>query len=183
MAPIVHTTRRTQSSPRGGMSLAFAGLLAAFVMGSCTDELPEEIPPSAADSPQVSEQPQSGLLPLPAIMRGLERDMAAVDAGLWMEDSRTVAEAAHRVAEHPSTTLEYREAIQGELGDRFPTFVEYDQGVHDAARFLAERAESGAPVAELLELQHEVARGCVGCHTDFRSRLQPAMDRLRSNQP
>ena len=183
MAPIAHTTQRILSGPRGGTSLAFAGLLVAFMMSSCTDELPEEAETTSADSPQVHTETQPDQLPLPDIMRGLERDMAAVGAGLWMEDPQAVAAAARRVAEHPSTTLEYRQAIQEELGDHFPTFVEYDQEVHNAARFLAERAEAGAPIAELLGLRHEVARGCVGCHTGFRSRLQPTMDRLRSNDP
>jgi hypothetical protein len=182
MVPMTKTFRRALFSPRSGAGAAFAGLLVAFAIGSCTDEIPEEAE-ATADSPQVQTGPQPDQLPLPALMRGLERDMAAVAAGLWMEDPRAVAEAAQRVAEHPSTTLEYRQAIQEALGDHFPTFVEYDQEVHHAARVLGERAEAGAPIAELLGLQHEVARGCVGCHTDFRNRLEPAMDRLRSGGP
>lgn len=174
------TLRYSRSNLPGGAAATFAGLLLAFVVGSCGDEPSEETHPSAADSLRVPGQPQPDQLPLPAIMRGLERDMAAVDAGLWMENPQAVAAAARRVAEHPSVTLEYRQAIQDELGDEFPAFVAYDQEVHDAARLVAERAEAGVPIAELLESQHAVARGCVGCHTDFRSRLQPAMDRLRS---
>ncbi len=182
MVPMTKTFRRALFSPRTGAWAAFAGLLVAFAIGSCTDEIPEEAE-ATADSPQVQTGPQPDQLPLPALMRGLERDMGAVAAGLWMEDPRAVAGAAHRVAEHPSTTLEYRQAIQEALGDHFPTFAEYDQEVHDAARVLAARAEAGAPIAELLELRHEVARGCVSCHTAYRSRLQPAMDPLRSDEP
>ena len=183
MAPMTKTIRRTLSGPRGRTSLAFSGLLLAFALGSCAEEVAEEAGTLAVDSPQVQTEPQPDQLPLPDIMQDLERDMAAVAAGLWMEDPQAVAAAARRVAEHPSTTLEYRQAIQEELGDHFPTFVGYDQEVHDAARLLAERAEAGAPIAELLELRHEAARGCVGCHTAYRSRLQPAMDRLRSDEP
>ncbi len=183
MASMTKTIRRTLSGPHGRTSLAFAGLLVIFALGSCAEEMAEEAATLGADSPQVHTETQPDQLPLPDIMRGLERDMAAVAAGLWIEDPQAVAAAARRVAEHPSTTLEYRQAIQEELGDHFPTFVEYDQEVHNAARFLAERAEAGAPIAELLGLRHEVARGCVGCHTGFRSRLQPTMDRLRSNDP
>ena len=175
--------RDTRTGLRRGAAATFAGLYLAFVAGSCVDEPSEETRPPAADSPQMPAQPQPDQLPLPAIMRGLERDMAAVDAGLWMENPQAVAAAARRVAEHPSVTLEYREAIQEALGDEFPAFVAYDQEVHDAAQLVAERAEAGAPIAELLEFQHEVARGCVGCHTEFRTRLQPAMDRLRSQEP
>jgi hypothetical protein len=183
MAPMTQRFRRTLFNPRGGTSGAFAGLLVAFVIGSCADGPAEEAETPTLDSPQVQEGTEPNQLPLPALMRGLERDMAAVGTGLWMEDPQAVAEAAHRVAEHPSTTLEYRQAIQEALGDQFPAFVEYDQAVHHSARLLAERAEAGAAIGELLELQHEVARGCVGCHTAFRSRLQPAMDRLRSDEP
>jgi hypothetical protein len=183
MAPMTRTYRRALFSPRSGAWTACAGLLVAFAIGSCTDGIPEAAEAPTLDSPQLQEETQPNQLPLPALMRGLERDMAAVAAGLWMEDLRAVAEAAHRVAEHPSTTLEYRQAIQEALGDHFPTFVEYDQEVHHAARVLAERAEAGASIAELLGLQHEVARGCIGCHTDFRNRLEPTMDRLRSDEP
>lgn len=182
MGTMTNTIWRTRSSSRGA-TLAFAGLLVVFGIGSCADEPAEETERSTADSPQVQPETQPDQLPLPAIMQDLQRDMALVDAGLWMEDPQAVAAAAQRVADHPSTTLVYREAIQAELGEDFPAFVEYDQGVHDAARLLAERARAETPIAELLELQHEVARGCVGCHTDFRGRLQPAMDRLRSNEP
>jgi hypothetical protein len=175
--------RDTRPGLRGGAAATFAGVLLAFVVGSCVNGPSEETQPSAADSPQVPTQPPSDQLPLPAIMRGLERDMAVVDAGLWMENAQAVAAAARRVAEHPSVTLEYRQAIQEELGDEFPAFVAFDHEVHDAARLVAERAEAGASMAELLESQHEVARRCVACHTDFRSRLQPAMDRLRSQEP
>jgi hypothetical protein len=183
MAPMARTIRTNLFSPRSRTSVAFAGLFVAFAIGSCADEPPGAVETSTADSHQVSAEPQPDQLPLPAIMRSLERDMAAVDAGLWLENPQAVAAAAHRVAEHPSVTLEYRAAIQEELGDHFPAFVEYDQEVHDTAQLLAERAKAGAAIGELLELQHAVARGCVGCHTAFRSRLQPAMDRLRSNEP
>ncbi len=183
MAPMTKTIQRTLSSPCGRTSLAFCGLLVIFALGSCAEEMADEAATLAADSPQVQTEPQPDQLPLPEIMVDLERDMAAVGAGLWTEDPQVIAAAARRVAEHPSTTLEYRQAIQEELGDHFPTFVGYDEDVHDAARLLAERAEAGAPIAELLELHHEVARGCVGCHTAFRGRLQPAMDRLRANEP
>jgi hypothetical protein len=183
MTPEARKIRHTLSSPRAGTSVAFAGVLVTFMLGSCTDELPEGAQTTPADSPQVESEAPADQLPLPDLMQSLERDMGAVWAGLWMEEPEAVAAAARRVAEHPPTTLVYRQAIQEELGDLFPAFVQYDQEVHETAQLLADRAETGTPIAELLELQHEVARGCVDCHTGFRSRLQPAMDRLRSDAP
>jgi hypothetical protein len=183
MAFMAHAVQHAFSVLRGGTSPALAAILAASVLSSCTAEPSERSETTSAGALQEQTESQPDQLPLPEIMRDLERDMAAIGSALWMEDFPAVTAAARRVADHPSTSVEYRQAIQEELGGDFPTFVEYDQKVHFAALLLAERAEASAPISELLELQHAVAQGCIGCHAGFRSRLQPAMDRLRSSQP
>lgn len=176
-----HRLSRLRSGGRGA-AVTLAALIVAFVVGACAEEPSEDTEEAVADSPQQAAEARPDQLPLPEIMQALERDMAAAAAGLWIEDPQAIAAAARRVADHPSVTVEYRAVIQEELGDEFPAFVEYDQEVHHTAMILAEGAEAEAPIAELLERHHEVARGCVGCHTAFRSRLETALTRLRSGE-
>jgi hypothetical protein len=147
--------------------------------GACTQEASQDTSATTAESPPQTAEAPPDQLPLPEIMRELERDMAAVAAALWNEQPDGVVAPARRVADHPSVTVEYRTAIQEELGDDFVNFVRWDGQVHDEAARLAERAEEGASIAELLELHYDVARRCIGCHTDYRARLQPVLAPLR----
>lgn len=167
--------------PGASRMLVPAALLTLLLfLGACTQDAPQDTSATTAESQQQTADAPPDQLPLPEIMRGLERDMAAVAAALWIEHTDGVAAPARRVADHPSVTVGYRTAIQEELGGGFVNFVQWDEEVHHSAVLLAERAEEGASIAELLELHYEVARGCVGCHTDYRSRLQPVLTPLRS---
>lgn len=108
---------------------------------------------------------------LKTIMVALGEQMTRVQSALWVEDLRTVSEAARQVADHPHVSTEERARLQGALGSDFAAFVVADRAVHDAAVRLSEVAGSGDLDGTVRELA-AVQAGCVSCHSQFRERLR-----------
>ena len=157
-------------------------ILLAAVATSCR-EAPDSPPDPAAAPAPAAVEPEAeaaadtppGTLPLKEIMAGLERDLAEVASGFWIEDLTMISAAATRVADHARVPPEQMARIQSTLGDEFPAFVQMDGRVHDAAVELAAAAESARSVSELLPGMVEIQEGCVSCHSAFRARVSEAL--------
>lgn len=156
--------------------------LMVVAMASC-----QEAPAPGADQssdPAPAGQPVAETLPLLDIMRGLEEDLAETAHGFWVEDLEIISSAATGVAEHPRVPQEQMLAIQAELGDEFPTFVQMDRQVHDLAVELAAAADSAQTVsAGLFGSFVDVQRGCISCHTAYRARVSGALAREAEGAP
>jgi hypothetical protein len=148
---------------------------ASLLIGACAPQAEE---PVTDGSPVVSiaDAPMPATAPLLDIMRGLADDMSGVLEGVWVADPEIIQYHATRIADHPKVSDENRVAIQGTLGADFPTFVGYDQQVHAGAVRLAEQAEAGMPLSDLLALTVEIEEGCVSCHEAFRERVIQARE-------
>ena len=163
-------SRHRRVPAAGSWLLAVGSILLATV--SCQPP-PAEETDAAGDVPTESPEPTN--LPLKQIMQGLEADLASVAHGIWTEDHRAIAEAATRVAEHPKVTPEQMQAIQAELGNQYPAFVQQDMAVHDGSVELAGAAQAYAPVGELFGVYVRVQQGCMSCHAAFQSRVRAVL--------
>lgn len=108
-------------------------------------------------------------------MQGLERDLATVAHGIWLDDSKSVAQGAGRVADHPRAMPNQVGIIQSTLGGEFASFVQQDQKVHHDAAALAELAAASVPAAQLFDQYVRVQEGCISCHMQFRARVSEAL--------
>ncbi|HSG47472.1 MAG TPA: hypothetical protein VLA43_06670, partial [Longimicrobiales bacterium] len=132
---------------------------------------------SAAQDSPASEPDAStrGVVPgLFAIMAGLQRDMAELDRGLWLEDHDVMAAAARAIADHPTVPDNEARSIAGVLGAEMADFKGFDTRVHD----LAVRIEALAAEADMdgiVQAQGDLHDGCVACHSAFRARLRAAL--------
>lgn len=121
----------------------------------------------AADSHAAAEGEGQALLP---IMQRLGAEMMTLTHALMTEDRPTITRSAAAIAEHAPISAAELERIHTTLEEEMATFEALDERVHSASVRLNEAAQTGdfAAVAERLG---EVQRGCVACHTQFRSRL------------
>jgi len=138
--------------------------------GSRSDPAGQEV--TALES---SAAPTPSNLPVKDLMRGLEDDLATVAHGIWRDDSESVELGAGRIAGHPRATSDQVAIIQATLGSEFGSFVQLDQGVHQAAADLAQLAADSAPSSQLFDQFVRVQEGCFSCHTQFRSRVSEAL--------
>ena len=158
-------------------------LLAAAACGPQANEADESTTAAAttaehqADSAAPDDRAAAGhaaadgegqaLLP---IMQRLGAEMITLTNALMTEDRATITRSAAAIAEHAPISAAELERIHTTLGEQMATFEALDERVHSASVRLNEAAQTGdfAAVAERLG---EVQRGCVACHTQFRSRL------------
>lgn len=132
-----------------------------------------------APSPQTSETasgapPPDTTKPLRPLMVGLAQDMDRIATGLWHEDYDLIAQGAEGIAGHPKIPPGQLAEIKKALGNEFQTFVEYDKTVHRTASTLVDAA-TARDWSGIVEAHEQLQRGCMGCHTAFRDRLQPVL--------
>jgi hypothetical protein len=108
-------------------------------------------------------------------MAALEADLADVAHGIWIDDAGVVSEAATRIADHPRVPPDQMSTIQALLGQEFGAFVQMDRQVHDDAVALAEAADSGRPLPDLLGHAIQIQNGCLACHMAFRPQVSEAL--------
>lgn len=111
-------------------------------------------------------------LPLLLIMRNLERNMVAVQAGIWRGDHEVVREAARAMADHARIPGREIEMIRSALGeDGLKGFVAADQYWHEQATELANAARDG-DMDRIVPLTAELLQRCASCHTEYRQPLR-----------
>jgi len=128
-------------------------------------------PSSSHPTPSV---PADTTKPLKPLMVGLAQDMDRIATGLWYEDYDLIRQGARSIAQHPKIPSTQITTIKDALGDQFPTFVQYDQTVHRAASRLVNAAEAKNWPA-VLKTHDRLQKGCLTCHTAFRSQLRPVL--------
>ena len=161
-------------------------LLAALLTTACAggeEDLRGDPAPAAVDTAADADAAHDhapaapgGGQTLLVIMQKLGSDMAALTHGIMTEDTALVARSAADVAAHPDIAPGELARIQAELGTAMAEFERLDAVVHEASVALHDAARTGDMDAVLSRL-HEVQRGCVACHTQFRERLRTAAPR------
>ena len=161
---------------QGKLKWVLAAGFLSMVCFSCEGQPAEKTAPPES---RRSEAPTPANLPLKEIMRGLESDLAELSHGIWMEDHGAAGAAAGRIASHPKVTPEEMAAIQASLQDEFPSFVQMDLKVHDAAVAFADAAEASEDWAELFAGSLQIQHGCFSCHETYRTRVSQALESVR----
>lgn len=111
-------------------------------------------------------------LPLLLIMRNLERNMVAVQAGIWRGDYEVIQEAARAMADHASIPGREIERIRTALGQEgLKGFVAADQYWHEKAAELAKAARD-RDMDRIVPLTSELLQRCASCHTEYRQPLR-----------
>jgi len=108
--------------------------------------------------------------PLLAIMRQLNADMQALTTALMMDDREGVVGSAAAIANHAPMAHDDVERIRRELGPEMADFERIDEEVHDASLQLSEIAVTGQ-MYEVIDRLADVQRGCIACHTLYRTEL------------
>jgi len=111
--------------------------------------------------------------PLLVIMRQLNTEMLALTAALMLDDRERVVSSAAAIANHAPIAQEDLDRISRELGPEMADFERIDEEVHMASMELSERAVSGQ-MYEVIDQLAEVQRGCIACHTLYRTVLTPS---------
>ncbi len=115
-------------------------------------------------------------LPLLLIMRNLEQNMAAVQAGIWRGNYDVVQEAARAMAEHAKIPPREIERIRSALGEKgLEEFVAADQYWHEKAMELAKVA-GDRDMDRIVALTTELLQRCSACHVDFRQPLRESAE-------
>lgn len=158
-------------------------LLAASACGPATHDSTEEpdsatSPAPAATAVHAGESAAHGHpasadsgMTLLAIMQRLGGNMTALTHGLMTQDTASVRLQAAAIAEHAPIAASDLERIKRALGADIAAFDAVDESVHVAAVALRDAAQAGR-TNDILRRLHEVQRGCVSCHAQFRERLR-----------
>lgn len=120
---------------------------------------------------KANSQPET--MPLVPMMQQLLTDMQQADRGLYTENYDMIKEAGGNISNHPTMTPEDKQLVKSTLGDEMKQFVEYDMIVHhhaDSMRIAAIQEN----MQKVLQHYAIVQRGCVDCHTAFRTPISSA---------
>jgi len=111
-------------------------------------------------------------LPLLLIMRNLEQNMAAVQAGIWRDRYDVIREAARAMADHAKIPPSEIERIRSALGEEgLKGFVAADRYWHQKATELAKVAGE-RDMNRIADLTTELLQRCSSCHVDYRQPLR-----------
>ena len=154
---------RPDSSDPGGHAALGAEETSAPASQDATSPSPSHAEHGAGREPQA-------LLP---IMLGMSADIAGVMQALWLDDYEELSERARHLADHAPISAAEVARIRSVLGAELEAFEAADAAVHEAAVRMSKAADARDSNGLLKELAI-VQRGCVACHSTFRSRLRTA---------
>lgn len=116
--------------------------------------------------------PTRDTLPLLLIMRNLERNMVAVQAGIWRGNHDVIQEAARAMAEHAKIPPREIDRIRSALGkEGLKGFVAADRHWHEKATELA-RVAGQRDMDRIVRLTTDLLRRCSSCHLEYRKPLR-----------
>lgn len=107
---------------------------------------------------------------LKGIMQGLRDDVVAIADGLLVDDLKSVADGAIRIANHAQIPAEQIQLVAAELGPEMATFKQFDISVHDLSLSIAAAAEKGYRDRAIADYQ-TMMTGCLACHAAYRERV------------
>jgi len=105
------------------------------------------------------------------LMQELLQGMAAIQAGILMDDYRKIATNAEAIVYHRGPNADARMAISNELGMEARTFQILNDSVRRKARTLKQAAED-ADQEDVLDAYNELTKACTHCHNSYRKRLR-----------
>ena len=107
---------------------------------------------------------------LKGIMQGLRDDVVAIADGLLIDDLKSVADAATRIANQARIPAEQVQLVAAELGSEMATFKQFDVSVHDLSLSIAAAAEKGDRDRAIADYQSMMS-GCLACHAAYKERV------------
>ncbi len=111
-------------------------------------------------------------LPLLVIMTNLEKNMTALQAGVWRGDYQTIRKAAKGLANHAKIPKREIRKIREILGKKgLKNFVAADKYWHKKAKELAEVAGQ-KNMDQVVNLTSELLQRCASCHITYREPLR-----------
>lgn len=120
-----------------------------------------------------NENPEPEPLELPTIMRMLLADIDLINDGIYTENYVLIEQGASNINEHPPLSPKSRQLVKNTLGDRMPTFGEYDRIVHSRADSLRNAARQ-KDMNAILKNYRIIQQGCVNCHSAFQEEIREA---------
>ena len=123
-------------------------------------------------SPAVqAEEKKSNFPEIQKLMKQLNKDMGQAQAALFTEDHEKLALLAVAIGEHPKAPLSERLKVMATLLTDMPSFKEWDEKTHNAAKDLKAAAIAKDRKAETKAFV-VITESCMGCHINFRDRLK-----------
>lgn len=120
--------------------------------------------------------PTRDTLPLLLIMRNLERNMVAVQAGIWRGNHDVIQEAARAMAEHAKIPPREIDRIRSALGkEGLKGFVAADRHWHEKATELA-RVAGQRDMDRIVRVTTDLLRRCSSCHLEYRKPLRASSE-------
>ena len=107
---------------------------------------------------------------LKGIMQGLRDDVVAIADGLLIDDLKSVADGATRIANHERIPAEQVQLVAAELGSEMATFKQFDVSVHNLSLSIAAAAEKGDRDRAIADYQSMMS-GCLACHAAYKERV------------
>ena len=107
---------------------------------------------------------------LKGIMQGLRDDVVAITDGLLIDDLKSVADGATRIANHERIPAEQVQLVAAELGSEMATFKQFDVSVHNLSLSIAAAAEKGDRDRAIADYQSMMS-GCLACHAAYKERV------------
>ena len=107
---------------------------------------------------------------LKGIMQGLRDDVVAIADGLLIDDLKSVADGATRIANHARIPAEQVQLVATELGSEMATFKQFDVSVHNLSLSIAAAAEKGDRDRAIADYQSMMS-GCLACHAAYKERV------------
>jgi cytochrome c556 len=112
---------------------------------------------------------------LKGIMQGLRDDVVAIADGLLIDDLKSVADGATRIANHARIPAEQVQLVAAELGSEMATFKQFDVSVHDLSLSIAAAAEKGDREGAIADYQSMMS-GCLACHAAYKERVAAVLN-------
>jgi uncharacterized membrane protein len=121
----------------------------------------------AQTSQQASDVETMLLIPM---MRLLLSDMYKVNDVIYTENYKRIEQGARSIADHPAMTEIDKNLVKFALGKEIKRFVKFDMVVHHQADSMAKAAQQNK-MNEVLRHYNIVQRGCVDCHSNYRTKI------------
>lgn len=107
---------------------------------------------------------------LRGIMQQLGTDMQAVTGAISLEDWKTVAEIAPKIAHHPEPPILEKVKILAWLNVDAPQFRGFDGKVGEAATAMGEAAKKGDGPTVIADFS-KIQQSCLACHQGYRQKF------------
>ncbi len=109
------------------------------------------------------------------VMRGLLNDSQQISEGIFLQRYNQIEQAALKIANHPTPSIEIRQKLAKNLGAEMGVFKNFDIKVHDTAVVIA-KAANKKDMKLIVTEYHKLVDGCQSCHGSFKKRVSKVLE-------